>query len=266
MKTFSLILSMLMLASCTLSAKNNVPAEYYEKTSWHEVKVADWTQLAVTGAYTVEVKVLPDSVGTVRVLANDAMMRDLKAVADGGILRVSPNPGEDMRLAAPLIVAYTNGDFSMATLKGSGDILLPALKTNSRLKLLLKGSGDIELIGASVAELEAILQGSGDIDINKTTVKGTANLTLQGSGDIDVHKLKAKTVNAKLQGSGDIDLNGNTTMLNLVVQGSGDIDAANMKADEINANAMGSGGITIGHAAKVVTKGKSIRQSKKIKH
>ncbi|MDE5656185.1 MAG: DUF2807 domain-containing protein, partial [Muribaculaceae bacterium] len=163
MKVFSLILSMLLLASSSLSAKNNVPAEYREKTSWHEVKVADWHQLAVTGSYTVEVKVLPDSAGTVRVLANDAMMRDLRAVADGGILRISRNPGEGMRLAAPLIVAYTNGDFSMATLKGSGDILLPSLKTESPLKLLLKGSGDIELTDASVAELEAVLMGSGDI-------------------------------------------------------------------------------------------------------
>ena len=39
MKIFSVIMSMLMLASCTLSAKNHYPAEYLEKTTWHEVHV-----------------------------------------------------------------------------------------------------------------------------------------------------------------------------------------------------------------------------------
>ena len=268
MKIFSVIMSLLMLASCTLSAKNHYPAEYLEKTTWHEVHVDNWTGIIVQGVYTVEVKIMPDSAGILRVLANDAMMRDLDARTDGVTLKIGMHQHKKNcnRKAAPLIIAYSNGNLSQATLQGSGDILLSSLKTNTQLNLLLQGSGDIELTGASVGELDALLQGSGDIDIEKTTVKGNVNLSLQGSGDINVWKLKATTVNGSVKGSGDIDLHGSTKTLNLVLQGSGDIDAANMKADEIKANAIGTGGITIGHATKVDVKGKNIRQSKKIKH
>ena len=247
MKIFSVIMSMLMLASCTLSAKNHYPAEYLEKTTWHEVHVDNWTGIIVQGVYTVEVKIMPDSAGILRVLANDAMMRDLDARTDGVTLKIGMHQHKKNcnRKAAPLIIAYSNGNLSQATLQGSGDILLSSLKTNTQLNLLLQGSGDIELTGASVGELDALLQ---------------------GSGDINVWKLKATTVNGSVKGSGDIDLHGSTKTLNLVLQGSGDIDAANMKADEIKANAIGTGGITIGHATKVDVKGKNIRQSKKIKH
>lgn len=265
MKVLSLIMSMLLLASASVSASDNVPAEYKAPLKWHVVNVNEWNSILVQGSYKVEVKVMPDSAGTLRVLANDAMLRDLKTKNEGSNLTITTTDKKEPRRLAPLIIAYSNGDLSEVTLQGSGDILLPPLKSGRLLTLKLQGSGDIKLSNARMSHVEAILQGSGDIDLINLKVN-MLDLTLQGSGDIDVKKLSAANLNCTLQGSGDIDLTGDAAKVNMVLQGSGDIDAANLKIKDLNAQAKGTGGITFGEAKKIVIKGENIRQSKKIKH
>lgn len=284
MKALYFLLSLMLLWPYTGMAKKHGNA------TWHDVRVADWTSLSVAGPYDVDVHIRPDSVGHVRVLAEQRDFDHMQIVAEGGNLTIRDrsnksngtkitgnnnivtingkrvSPDSYTYSSTPRVIVYTDGRIDAVALSGSGDIDLPALNISATFNLSLTGSGDIDIASISAAEFNALLTGSGDIKLRQVNARTNVTLSLVGSGDFDVKRLKAQRVNVRLQGSGDIDLQGQTTKANLVLTGSGDIDAANLRTTELNAIASGSGGITFGEARKVTTSGKNIRQSKKIKH
>lgn len=264
MKTIHFLLASLLLATpfCGMAkkVKNN-------SASHHIVSVDNWTSLTSTGSFDITIKIMPDSVGSVRVIATDCLFEKMRVVAQGSNLEISYKPDTRVHCdKSPKIIAYSDGRLESVVLTGSGDIRLPALNTNSNLMMTLTGSGEIKAPSIKASDIKATLTGSGDIEVEKATVSGSIQLTLTGSGDIEFNHISANTLNASLQGSGDIDISGKANNVNLVVNGTGDIDAARLKALHLSAVATGPGGITFGEAKTVKAKGPNVRQSKKIKH
>lgn len=277
MKIINLITAAALMCCFSLSARDNhakfqeVPEQYNLPLSWHEVKVNDWSSIRNETISDIEVRICPDSAGTLRVLANEAMMQDLRITSRGSELVVSLRSNGNTHhnraiKCARKIIAYTDGDIAAATVVSTGDIDLPALKTGKYLELTLSGTGDITLDNAVLGQIEVLLKGTGDIEISNTTVKGDINVSLNGTGDVELEKIKAKNVNCTLRGTGDIEIKGTADELNLAVTGTGDIDAAKAQANAIYAEVTGTGGITLGKAKTIKAKGENIRHAKKIKH
>ena len=146
-------------------------------------------------------------------------------------------------------VYVTAPDMIGVRLNGSGDFISEKRIDTDNIRIVLRGSGDIDikdlicdhcsidLIGSGdlhVARLEAhevesTLIGSGDVGLDLWNVTDT-RLLLKGSGDIDVNFNKGcRFVNCELHGSGDISLKGQVERFSQKTHGSGDVDFSQLK-------------------------------------
>lgn len=142
------------------------------------------------------------------------------------------------------VVYVTSPDLLQVRLNGSGDFISDRRVDTDKLRIVLRGSGNIrfkdiicdhcttELTGSGdvdVLRLEALtsaisLVGSGDVKVKEWRVDKT-DITLTGSGDVKVHFAQdCKTATCTLKGSGDIELSGHLEHYKGQKRGSGDID------------------------------------------
>ncbi|MBQ9216388.1 MAG: DUF2807 domain-containing protein [Prevotella sp.] len=146
-------------------------------------------------------------------------------------------------------IYVTAPDIIGVRLNGSGDFISERLIDTDNIRVVLRGSGDIDikdmicdhcridLIGSGdlnvyrleAHEVESTLIGSGDIDLNLWNVVDT-RLLLKGSGDIDVNfKKGCRFVNCELHGSGDISVKGLIERFSQQKHGSGDVDSSQLR-------------------------------------
>ncbi|MBN2169745.1 MAG: DUF2807 domain-containing protein [Candidatus Krumholzibacteriota bacterium] len=98
------------------------------------------------------------------------------------------------------------------------------LTVRSLDEIVLDGSGDIEVAGLDVRELE---------------------LDLRGSGDVTLTDLAAGTLDVTISGSGDVEMDGRVDAQRIRISGSGNYDAARLRSDAASASISGSGSIVI---------------------
>ena len=146
------------------------------------------------------------------------------------------------------IVRVSSPDLVELTLNGSGDFISQRRIDTDEMRIVLRGSGDIdvndlicdncqvELIGSGHIDLDrvetreasAVLVGSGDLDIHLCNT-ATTRLSLKGSGDIDAEfSQDCKNVECELHGSGDITLEGEVRHLAKQQSGSGDVNVGKL--------------------------------------
>ncbi len=180
-------------------------------------KVSSYDKITVTGAF--KVKIVPGEPGILKVTADENLMEYIETFTKSGKLIIRVNPEFTIRHYSKLAVEVPADYLSRITLTGSGSVFNPDPFDWNNLKLVLTGSGNMEIL-SDVKHLEATLTGSGNIDL--TGKADTAEYVLTGSGDIDAKKLDAQKVKATLTGSGDIYLHA-IERLNARIMGSGDI-------------------------------------------
>lgn len=151
-----------------------------------------------------------------------------------------------------LSVHVTSPDLVEVLLSGSGDFISKKRIDTDKMRIVLRGSGDMffndilcdhcttELTGSGdidIKRLEAMTSsmtmiGSGDVKIFQNNVQET-DIMLRGSGDIDVRfDGDCKKVDCQLVGSGDISLSGKVERFNQQKSGSGDIDTDNLRIEK----------------------------------
>lgn len=146
------------------------------------------------------------------------------------------------------VVYVTSPDLVGVRVNGSGDFISKTRIDTDNLRIVLRGSGDvdfkdvicdrcrIELVGSGdvgIDRLEAMesslsLVGSGDVGVSQWRVEKT-DITLKGSGDITVNFASGcRSASCSLQGSGDITLKGQLKQLKKQKSGSGDIHTSKL--------------------------------------
>ena len=125
-------------------------------------------------------------------------------------------------------------------LTGSGEIQAETILKTPRLKIIISGSGNINL-EVNTPSLNGIVTGSADLKLSGLSAQ--IGFTVTGSGSIEASALKSQFGKAKITGSGDINMQ-ITEELYGQVTGSGDITCfGNPKHQKIKIT--GSGDIRI---------------------
>ena len=125
-------------------------------------------------------------------------------------------------------------------LTGSGDIQAETILKTPRLKIIISGSGNINL-EVNTPSLNGIVTGSGELKLSGLSAQ--IGFTVTGSGSIEASALKSQFGKAQITGSGDINMQV-TEEINGQVTGSGDITCfGNSKHQKIKIT--GSGDIRI---------------------
>lgn len=122
------------------------------------------------------------------------------------------------------VVYVTSPDLISVTLNGSGDFISKTRVDTDNMKILLKGSGDIDFKDIICNKCDMSLIGSGDLEVDRLE-SISSSLTLIGSGDVKVGQWRVDDTDISLKGSGDISVTfaGGCRNVNCVLQGSGDI-------------------------------------------
>ena len=126
-------------------------------------------------------------------------------------------------------------------LKGSGDIINKGSLKQSKFKISLQGSGDIELKNLIIDKTDVSLKGSGNIKLSG--VSEILEIDLQGSGDILAEDFITDIANVEIEGSGDVNIYAKETFSG-TIKGSGDI-VVKGNPDQVSQSIKGTGEIQI---------------------
>lgn len=192
---------------------------------------------------------------SVEVRAPKSIIKNVETRVEGNQLVVSiKNPKWVFNFGSKenqVVVYVTSPDLIGLELLGSGDFECKGHVDSDQLRLLLKGSGDIDfkdvicdklsvsVIGSGDLNVDKVvaiqsdieLIGSGDIRVGEQQVKQT-KVELKGSGDVKLSLVNCGTVDCRLLGSGDITLQGDATKLNSYTRGSGEIHSKGLRTSK----------------------------------
>ena len=110
-------------------------------------------------------------------------------------------------------------------------------------KVLLDGSGNIEIIDFEEDDLELKIKGSGNINATgQLTIVNQIKIHDDGSGNIKIEDLVADEVVAIIKGSGNIEVeDGSTKDLDITLDGSGDMKLYDLQSEDCIVVSKGSG-------------------------
>ena len=156
---------------------------------------------------------------SVSISADDNLLAQIETVVERGTLKIRFRDATNVSRFKQIRIAITAKSIDSLAVKGSGDILAPALRVGE-LKVAISGSGDIKLTALSATALSVSIGGSGDFSADGKADSLTANIA--GSGEIKAGKLAAARVKVSVAGSGDATVWARDD-LSVNVAGSGDV-------------------------------------------
>jgi hypothetical protein len=178
-------------------------------------EVAAFNSIELAGANNVVIRVGEKQ--SVVVKADDNLVNRVTTKVKAGALVIGNTPGS-ITTESPMSVEVTLPSLSAVALKGSGNILVSGLKTES-LTVILSGSGNVFGSG-SATSLDVTVSGSGNARLTRL-VANNVHAVVSGFGAIFV--TATKRLDASILGSGTILYAGDPQDVAQSVTGSGAI-------------------------------------------
>jgi hypothetical protein len=188
-----------------------------------------------------DVYITPGDQTTVTVKADKQIIDQVITEVRNGILHIRTEGR--MHNVDVLDVYVTMNKVDLLKINGSGDLYCSGDIQANGLKIILEGSGDVEIELDDAKDVETVVNGSGDISIEN--VSGDFSASISGSGDMEVDHVLAEKCVISMNGSGDAELEGSCVSLTISIMGSGDIDAGGLKAVDADVEIMGSGNCVV---------------------
>lgn len=142
-------------------------------------------------------------------------------------------------------IYITSPDLTDVSLIGSGSFKAEGNIDTDNLRVLVKGSGDVDFHNVVCDGATFETRGSGDIEVSAIDAR-SAKVSCIGSGDVEIKSLKADNADFLVRGSGDINtVLKNVATISMSTYGSGDIDARMIGCGSATAATYGSGDITL---------------------
>lgn len=181
--------------------------------------VSAFDRIAVGGPF--DVTVTTGKTLAVRARGDEALLRDVEVIVEGGTLKIRSRHKSGWRV-------------NWGHDRGSArfDVFVPALHS-------------------------ATIAGSGNLDVDR--VQGDFEAKVAGSGDLGLGRVDGGKVDLMVAGSGNIRSAGTARSLGIKIAGSGDVDAAALSSKDAEVTVAGSGNVrarVTDHAAiKIVGSG-----------
>jgi len=175
---------------------------------------------------------------SIKIDAQQNIFNNISHTISGDVLKLYFD--QPVSKSEPVVVYMTVKSLKEANINGSGSIISEMeFNTDSQLKIVINGSGDIDLI-ANATSVNMLISGSGSIglvsdcndiygEINGSgdiNLKGgqaeTSNFLISGSGNINSYPFVTEYCKVKTYGSGDAYVNA-IKMLEVKIIGSGDV-------------------------------------------
>ncbi|PPL04485.1 head GIN domain-containing protein [Parapedobacter indicus] len=176
---------------------------------------------ALTSAGSILVEVRFGDQESVRLVGNEAALREVETVVEQGTLKIrfKRNAGE-ARFNRDKVTAYvTAKQLKSLAQSGAGNITVVGTVAGDELNASVSGSGKLAF-DSDIKVCNARISGSGRIVA--TGNAAASNISISGSGRFEGNELKSQSANLKLSGSGSIAIHVNK-QLDASISGSGTI-------------------------------------------
>lgn len=218
-KLLLLFLAGLMLAACRVNLPKD---EGPEVTSVRHAR--PFKSIEVVAA--CNVKFTQGDTFSVKIVGPKGRVEQLETRFSGSKL-ILTSSGEinlfDFRGDRTPTVYVTSPDLVGVRFTGVGDFEVDGPLDTDTLKVMVEGTGNVELKSLICDEFYGTLVGTGNIDVDQLTSQ-RSRLELSGTGDIDVHFKDGGYVDCSLLGTGDVKLSGTVKRVKTNVKGTGDVD------------------------------------------
>ena len=213
MKTIvAVILGLGLMPGCHFNFNfNSIPGSGNRKSEVRQV--AQFRTLQIRGAADVRGHVGQKQNLTVEI--DDNLLDIITTEVDEDTLSISSSESYSSRKG--LKVEINVEQLDRVIVQGSGDINLDGLHGDS-FEVEVNGSSDVIATG-DVKNLKITIRGSGDVDLTKVKAL-SVEVSIAGSGDVQVHA--SESLNVTIRGSGDVRYSGNPTLRKRIL-GSGDV-------------------------------------------
>ncbi|MBK5107924.1 MAG: DUF2807 domain-containing protein [Anaerolineales bacterium] len=177
--------------------------------------------------------------------AEDNLLKFFETDMRGDTLKISTKPSTiNLRPTKPVYFFLTVKDLERVMISGSGDIQVPDLKSD-QFDVSIGGSGDISMGDLEADGFDIDIGGSGDIAAGRVNVPAF-RAKINGSGDITLMDLQADLLSLNVNGSGNLRIDdGKVAEQDLDINGSGNFQAENLASKVTNIRIAGSGDMTV---------------------
>jgi hypothetical protein len=175
---------------------------------------------------------------SVTVEAEDNLLPLLVTTVDNGRLRLGVKDNVNVRPTRPVVFHVTVDRLEAASVSGSGDITVTALKTR-KLSAHTSGSGSVKVDALETERVDGHISGSGSARLAGRA--DDASLSVSGSGSYHAAGLQCRSASITISGSGSATVNA-TRELTVDVSGSGSVQY--LGAPQISTHVSGSGSVS----------------------
>lgn len=182
---------------------------------------------------------------SLRIEAEDNLMKFFETNMRGDTLKISTEPSTvNLRPTKPVYFFLTVKELERVMISGSGDIQVPDLNSK-QFVASIGGSGDISMGDLEAGKFEIDIGGSGDITAGRVD-SPSFRVKINGSGDITLMDLQAEDFSLSVNGSGDLRIeDGYVSQQVIDVNGSGNLQAGDLESERTDIRIGGSGDITV---------------------
>lgn len=182
---------------------------------------------------------------SLRIEAEDNLMKFFETDMRGDTLRISTKPSTiNLRPTKPVFFFLTVKELDRVMISGSGDIQVPDMES-SQFDVSIGGSGDISMGNLEAGRLDIDIGGSGDVTADEVNVP-SFRVKINGSGDITLMDLQADLLSLSVNGSGNLRVDdGKVGEQDIDINGSGNFRADDLASKVTNIRIGGSGDITV---------------------
>ncbi len=230
---FALAILLISFSSCTYVGGKRVRGNGEVHTQ--ERQVGNFSGVKVRGG--IDVIVAPGPV-SFKIEADRNLLDYIDVHNNGGIVEVNIKRGYNLRPVKGIKVYATAPSFSTIEVAGSGDITsLSKIRSDDKLNLEIKGSGDIKL-DVDAPDIVADIDGSGSIALSGRTQNFNADI--DGSGNVHSFNLLSENTTVDISGSGNAEVFA-SKQLNVEIKGAGDVKYKGTAS--VNQKIMGAGSV-----------------------
>lgn len=224
-----------------------------------EIRVLEGEFSGIEMASSFQVIARKDSVYSIEVEADSNLLPFIITRVRSGLLLID-NERRCFRSKNPVKINITAPDIERVLLDGSGSVEVDSMDAKMA-DIELNGSGDILVSVLFADDANIIIDGSGGLRIDQATANsfnvnhggsgyvelndiqsGYLDFGLDGSGSIEAYKIITDHVRASIQGSGYINLHGEKAVVSdLKIGGSGSINSYGLYQDFCDVYISGSG-------------------------
>ena len=220
----------------------NVGAKSFSDVKKENRNVGDFDEISMS--ISADLYLTQGSKNEVIIEADEELLEKIITdVRDDGLV-IKFEKWYNYRSIGKINVYVTVKDIEKLIISGSGEITAKTPIKSDELKLVVTGSGSINIDDLTVNEVGSFISGSGDIRMKGKSKAERLDATVTGSGDIFASNIEFDNADLTITGSGSIRVN-ITNELEATITGSGRIYYKGNPI--IDANITGSGKIRSDH-------------------